>query len=107
MIFSTTKSRLFRCQECGKIVYKNHNDKFTNIDYENLCDKCFYNKFKIEASIKKLLSQTEQEIKERILSKLPEKQFIRSGFVKDKWKLGYNHALKEITNLINNCLLGD
>ena len=48
-----------------------------------------------------ILSQTEQEVKERILSKLPEKQFIRSGFVKDKWKLGYNHALKEITDLIN------
>lgn len=47
MIFTTTKSRTFLCKECGRMTYRNDEDKLTNIYYENLCEDCFKNKFKI------------------------------------------------------------
>ena len=48
--------------------------------------------------ISKLLSQTEQEVKERILSKLPEEA--PHGSVSEYYS-GFNACLKEITKLIN------
>jgi hypothetical protein len=61
---------------------------------------------KIKSFISKLLSQTEQEVKERILKVLddmfPESEFTRWNNFSNEWEcLITKNRLKEITDLIN------
>jgi hypothetical protein len=36
---------MFKCKKCGKIAFRNKEERLTNIDDENLCDDCFDHKF--------------------------------------------------------------